>query len=223
MGLLGSENEDVAKALMKVQSVLAVLNGVQAIANILNKDSAFMLRLKQIRQMASTASTASDTVATTANSAAVGANTAATVVNTTAQKAWNIAKAVAKALLGDWTGLVLVGAVALGAYALATEDSTEELEKQSKATDKAKEAQNKFNDDLASSTGQLVGKYRLLQLEWKNLKSTAEKTQWIKDNATELKNLGLKVNDLKSAEDVFVRNTQNVVTALKARASAMAA
>lgn len=223
MGLLGTENKEVAQAIMKVQSVLAVLNGVQAIANILNKDSAFMLRLKQIRQMASTAATASDTVATTANSAAVGANTAATVVNTTAQKAWNIAKAVAKALLGDWTGLVLVGAVALGAYALATEDSTEELEKQSKATDKAKEAQNKFNDDLASSTGQLVGKYRLLQLEWKNLKSTAEKTQWIKDNATELKNLGLKVNDLKSAEDVFVRNTQNVVTALKARASAMAA
>lgn len=223
MGLLGSENEDVAKALMKVQSVLAVLNGVQAIANVLNKDSAFMLRLKQVRQMASTAATASDTVATTVNTAATGANTAATVVNTTAQKAWNVAKAVAKALLGDWTGLVLVGAVALGTYALATDDSTDSLEKQSKATDKAKEAQNKYNSDLASSTGQLIGKYKLLQNEWNNLKSTAEKTQWIKDNATEIRNLGLKVNDLKSAEDVFVNNTNNVVTALKARASAMAA
>jgi hypothetical protein len=40
-----------------------------------------------------------------------------------------MAKAVAKALLGDWTGLVLVGAVALGTYALATSDSTDELEK----------------------------------------------------------------------------------------------
>ena len=36
MGLLGQENEDVAKAIMKVQSVLAILNGVQAIANVLN-------------------------------------------------------------------------------------------------------------------------------------------------------------------------------------------
>lgn len=88
-----------------------------------------MLRLKQIRQTAATAATTSDTVATTANTVATGANTAATVVNTTAQKAWNVAKAVAKALLGDWTGLVLVGAVALGTYALATNDSTEELEK----------------------------------------------------------------------------------------------
>ena len=223
MGLLGTENEEVAKAIMKVQSVLAVLNGVQAIANVLNKDSALMLRLKQIRQIASTSSTAADTVATTVNTTAVGANTAATVVNTTAQKAWNVAKAVAKALLGDWTGLVLVGAVALGTYALATSDSTDELEKQSKATDKAKEAQNKYNSDLASSTGQLIGKYKLLQNEWKNLKNTAEKTQWLKDNQTEFKNLGLKVGDLKAAEDVFVNNTKNVVTALKARASAMAA
>lgn len=223
MGLLGSENEDVAKALMKVQSVLAVLNGVQAIANVLNKDSAFMLRLKQIRQMASTAATASDTVATTVNTAATSANSAATVVNTTAQKAWNVAKAVAKALLGDWTGLVLVGAVALGTYALATSDSKDELEKEAKAIDKVKEAQNKFNSDLASSTGQLIGKYKLLQNEWKNLKNTAEKTQWLKDNQTEFKNLGIKVGDLKAAEDVFVNNTQNVITALKARASAMAA
>lgn len=223
MGILGTENEEVAKAIMKVQSVLAVLNGVQAIANVLNKDSALMLRIKQIRQMASTATTASDTVATSANTVAVGANSAATVINTTAQKNWNVAKAVAKALLGDWTGLVLVGAVALGAYALATDDSTEELEKQAKATDKAKEAQNKFNSDVASSTGQLVGKFKLLQNEWKNLKSTAEKTQWISNNATEFKNLGLKVNDLKTAEDVFVNNTANVVTALKARAQAMAA
>lgn len=223
MGLLGTENEEVAQALMKVQSVLAVLNGVQAVANVLNKDSALMLRIQQIRQLAKTTATTSDTVATTLNTTAVGANTAATAINTTAQKSWNVAKAVAKALLGDWTGLVLVGAVALGTYALATSDSTDELEKQAKATNKAKEAQNKFNTDIANTTGQLVSKYKLLQNEWKNLKSVASKKQWIADNATEFKNLGLKVTDLKSAEDIFVNNTQKVVTALKARASAMAA
>ncbi len=223
MGLLGTENEDVAKALMKVQSVLAILNGVQAVANVLNKDSALMLRVQQIRMLAKTAATTSDSVATTLNTTAVGANTAATIVNTTAQNGWNVAKAVAKALLGDWTGLVLVGAVALGTYALATSDSTDELEKQAKATDKAKEAQNKYNDDLATSTGQLVAKFKLLQNEWKNLKTEADKKQWIKDNATEFRNLGLKVGDLKSAEDIFVNNTSNVITALKARASAMAA
>jgi len=55
------------------------------------------------------------------------------------------------------------------------------------------------------------------------LKTTGEKTQWIKNNATEFANLGLKVTDLKSAEDVFVNNTNNMVAALEARARAMAA
>lgn len=223
MGLLGTENEKVAQAIMKVQSVLAILNGVQAVANVLNKDSAFMLRLKQIRTAASTAATRGETTALGANTVAQALNSSTTKKGTLVQNAWNVAKAVSKALLGDFTGLVLVGAGALLTYALATDNSADKLDEQAKSADKAKEAMTKYKDDVASSTGQLVGKYKLLQNEWNNLKSVGEKTQWIKDNATEFKNLGVKVTDLKSAEDVFVNNTSNVITALKARASAMAA
>lgn len=223
MGVLGTENEKVAQAIMKVQSVLAILNGVQAVANVLNKDSALMLRLKQIRTAASTAATRGETAALGANTVAQAVNGATTKKGTLIQNAWNIAKAVSKALLGDFTGLVLVGAGALLTYALATDNSADKLDEQAKATDKAKEAMTKYKDDVASSTGTLVGKYKLLQNEWNNLKTVGEKTQWIKDNATEFKNLGVKVTDLKSAEDVFVNNTSNVITALKARASAMAA
>ena len=223
MGLLGTENEKVAQAIMKVQSVLAILNGVQAVANVLNKDSAFMLRLKQIRTAASTAATRTNTAALGANTVAEALNSSTTKKGTVIQNAWNVAKAVSKALLGDFTGLVLVGAGALLTYALATDNSADKLDEQAKSTDKAKEAMTKYNEDVASSTGNLVGKYKLLQNEWNNLKTVGEKTQWIKDNATEFKNLGVKVTDLKSAEDVFVNNTSSVITALKARASAMAA
>lgn len=223
MGLLGTENEKVAQAIMKVQSVLAILNGVQAVANVLNKDSAFMLRLKQIRTAASTAATRTNTAALGANTVAEALNSSTTKKGTVIQNAWNVAKAVSKALLGDFTGLVLVGAGALLTYALATDNSADKLDKQAKSTDKAKEAMTKYNEDVASSTGNLVGKYKLLQNEWNNLKTVGEKTEWIKNNATEFKNLGVKVTDLKSAEDVFVNNTSNVITALKARASAMAA
>ncbi len=38
--LFGSENEDVQKALLKVQAALAIVNGLQAVAATLNKDSA---------------------------------------------------------------------------------------------------------------------------------------------------------------------------------------
>ncbi|HEY9543683.1 hypothetical protein [Prevotella sp.] len=46
MGLLGTKNEDVERAILKVQSALGILNGVQSLANTLNKDSILMLKLK---------------------------------------------------------------------------------------------------------------------------------------------------------------------------------
>lgn len=118
MALFGSQNEDAAKAIQKVQGALAILNGVQAVANTLNKDSALMLKLKQIRLVATTAATGANTVATTAN-------TAATTANTIATKAWNVVKAVSKALMGDFSGLVIVGAAALATYAFATSSSSD--------------------------------------------------------------------------------------------------
>ena len=39
-GLFGQENEDVQKAILKVQSAMAIANGVQQIANLLQKESA---------------------------------------------------------------------------------------------------------------------------------------------------------------------------------------
>lgn len=49
MALFGSENEDVQKALLKVQGAVALLNGVQAIANMLQKESAAMTLLQTTR------------------------------------------------------------------------------------------------------------------------------------------------------------------------------
>lgn len=46
MGLFAEENEDLNKSLLKVQSAMALLNGVQEVANQLNKDSAAMIFLQ---------------------------------------------------------------------------------------------------------------------------------------------------------------------------------
>jgi hypothetical protein len=46
MGAFGGESEEVNEAILKVQSSLAILNGVQAVANTLNKDSALMVQLQ---------------------------------------------------------------------------------------------------------------------------------------------------------------------------------
>lgn len=223
MGLLGTENEKVTKAILQVQSAMSILNGIQSIANILNKDSVLIQKLKQIKIAATTAMTKGDTIATTANTVATTANTAATKANTIGQNAWNIAKAIGNALLGNFTGLALVAAAGLATYALATDKSTDSLEEQSKATDNVKEAQEKFNKAVADSVGSNVAKFELLRHAWNNLKSDAEKTEWLKNNKDAFEDLGLKVDDLVSAENVFNNNTGAVVESFMARAKAAAA
>lgn len=126
MALFGNENEDAVKAIKKVQGALALLNGVQQLANVLNKDSILILKAKQIQQAYNAASTIKQNVATAANTAAVAANTAVQRVATATQKAWNVTTAVSKALLGDISGLILVAAAGYTTYTLATSKSNSE-------------------------------------------------------------------------------------------------
>lgn len=62
-----------------------------------------------------------------------------------------------------------------------------------------------------------------MRREWLSLKTTAEKTKWIENNQSAMDGLGLSVNNLSDAENVFVSNTSRVVAALEARAKAEAA
>ena len=50
--LFGEENEDIQKAMMKVQAAMALVNGATALANTLNKDSALMVNLNAAAQRA---------------------------------------------------------------------------------------------------------------------------------------------------------------------------
>lgn len=85
-------------------------------------------------------------------------------------------------------------------------------------------------DNIAKELEETNGGYgdnivslKQLQQEWKNLKTTAEKNQWIKDNKSEFDKLGIAVNDVTDAENIFVNNTEAVVNALRLRAKAAAA
>ena len=219
MGMLGSENEDVQKAILKVQSAIGILNGVQAIANTLNKDSILMLKLKQFWESANAKTTVVATTATTANTVVTNANRIAT-------QAWNTVKAISKALLGDFTGLILVGAGALATYAMFTDDSTEADKKNADALkDQKSEAESladTLSKKLGTETANLTGKYLALRDGWKNCRNEHEKNEFISNNATAFKSLGLNITDVSSAENAFVANTNSVVQALNARAEAAA-
>ena len=221
MGTLGTENERLQQAMLKVQSVISVMNGVQQIANALNKDSILMLRLKQLWQTAnnaatieSTAETVKNTAATTANTAAGVANNSATKKGTIAQKAWNVTKAISKALLGDFTGLLIVGAGTLLTYALATGTSTEETDKQAEATKKAKEATDEFAKAVANGSSKQIAQIETLTTQYSSLHTEVERNDFINKHRKEIENLVGATDDLRGSWDKFVKDKDKIVAAL---------
>lgn len=227
LGMLGVENEKVQQTMLKVQSAIAMVNGVTAIANVLNKDSALMLRLKQIRMLANTAATKANavaestgTVATTAGTAATAANTVATTVNTAVRNKLNMAIAIGKALMGDWTGLVLVGAAALTTYAIATSGSTDKLEENANTVNYSKKVVKEYSEELGRTINKSVSRVKELSTEFRKLKDENSKTEWINRHKSELDSLGISVNDLINIDREFRDENSKVITALEDNAKA---
>lgn len=215
MGMFGAENKEVQQAILKVQSALGILSGVQAIANTLNKDSILMLKIKQIQELATAQ-------ATTVNSTATGVNTVATGANTAAMKIWNTVKAIGKALLGDFSGLLIVGAGALATYAIATSNSADAEKEHQDSLNKSAKTVSNYTTTLSNTFAQLMTDYTKLKAEWKTLSSAHQKNQWIKDNESKLNDLGISVSNINSVEEAFSKNTNIVVQGFIARAKAAA-
>lgn len=222
MALFGKENEKVNQILLKVQAAQGLLNGVTAIANLLNKDSVIMLKLKQVQMAINSATTKKDTVLTTANTVAQTANTVATKADTAAQTAWNTTKAIGNALLGNFSSLVLVGIGAVATYAIATSGATEEQKKLNDEVDKGAEAQKGYKKVMADTYASLMTSYEQLKKGWNSLKTNNEKNKWITDNKSKLEELDLSINKVADAEKVFNGNTSAVVASFIKRAKAAA-
>ena len=220
MGLFGTENENVQQAILRVQSALSILSGVQELSNALNKDSILVLKGQQIWEAIKAAVTKVDTAAIRENTNATGLNTLAQVASRLAQQAWNVVKAIGKALLGDFTGLLLVGAGALVTYTLATKKSAGEQDNLNQST---KAVSNTFANTYSNSLAQTMTKYQLLRKEFLSLKSEHQRIEWIKNNQSAFQELGLSVYSVTDAENVFINNTDRMVKAFKARAEAEAA
>lgn len=234
IALLGTENEDLQRAMLKVQSAIAVMNGVQQIANVLNKDSILMLKLKDFWSKATAKDIAKQTTATIANNAVTKASTVATNLNTVAeianttatkgstiaQNAWNVAKAIGKAMFGDFTGLLLVGVGALTTYALATSNSTEEQEKQTNSIGKTKDAVKEFASTVAQNCGKQITQLQALTTEYASLHTETEKNDFINKHRKEIEGVVGATDNLRAAWEKIVSKKDQIVAALIAIAKA---
>jgi hypothetical protein len=136
--LLGDNNEDLQKTMLKVESAIALTVGIQSIANALQKESALVLGLQ------STA-TAVQTGLQTAYTLAVGGTTGAL-------------KLLRLALISTGIGAIVVLIGSLIGYLASLEDNTESVT----------EAQDRFNKSLDRSNQLLKDNIKNIDAQSKN-------------------------------------------------------
>lgn len=239
MNLFGIENENVQQAILKVQSAMALLNGVQAIANTLNKDSALMLKLKAIGFGTNTAAQTANTVAETANTAATTANTTATGANaagktaqaaaTTANTAATTAATTAQlannaAVLANPYVLAAAAVAALTAGIVIWISSMDDSTDSQIALNAAIDAFNEAADSEMKKCAESINLFNKLKKTYDD--SGAKLTEFSKkliSNKEAQKKLGVTVKTVDDVHKLFANNTQAYQRAAIARASAMAA
>lgn len=213
--LLGGENENLQKTLVKVQSAMAIAQGIGGIKDL-------MEGFQQAKLAFNNATSGlkifrAETVLTTTTMEAAGTATAV------ATKGVNTFK---MALVKTGIGAIIVG---IG-YAIAKviehwDTLCEKLGFAKKKTDELSEAEKKLKertDRINSSVADQISKFNLLQSSWNNLSTDQERNQWITDNADAFSDLGLAIMDVASAQDVLVNKAAAVVNALTLQAEAAA-
>lgn len=128
-------------------------------------------------------------------------------------------KAVSKTMgKTGWLAVILLVVSAIAALVSWMKKTKEESE-EFKAT---LESTKNLHQQTGGEITKLVGKYQLLQAQFKNLKTEGEKKQWIKENADEFKELGIQIGNVNDAQKAFIENSQMVVEALRLQAEATA-
>lgn len=142
------------------------------------------------------------------------AKKALTAATNTLSAALGISTIAAKALMASLTLGLSVAITAVIAL----------IDKMKTESEKAKKAQEEFNQKVADAAKEPLAAYMALKKEYTSLTGTMkDKEKWIKSNADKFNDLGFQVNNAKDAEDVLVKNTEAFVQSCIAKAKAMAA
>ena len=197
LGLVGVESDKVQQAILKVQSAMAILNGVQAVANSFNKDSALLHAIKVVRLKATTAATNEATAAQIRNNLAVLANP-------------YVAAAAAVAALV--AGLVY--------WASTMEDTTQEQETLNAAVD----AFNEASEQQSNKLGEQLAVFEQLKKTYDESGGKTDiLTNKILNNKEAQRKLGVTLKTVDDVHRLFGKNSDNYIQASISRANALAA
>lgn len=198
-GMADKNSKAFQQTMQKLAAVETGFNTVIKITNALQKDSALMQGIMTIKTKLLVKETQNLTLA---------------------QKACNlVAKANPYLLIA--TAIAALIPIILGLSG-AFKKNADDVEESKKRVESFRKSMDDLKTSTASAVGDTVGKFQVLAKKWSELKTIAEKKQFIKDNATEFNNLGLQIGSVSDAEDIFVKNTGSVIAALESRAKAQA-
>lgn len=138
----------------------------------------------------------------------------------------SVIKQIVRSFLSWQTALVL-GLTALslfGGELIKLIKSIGAADKATMSLAKAQETVNKIYADADETYADTIVKYRVLREQWLNLSdSLDERTRFIEDNADAFTELGISIEDVNDAENIFVNNSAAVIRVLELRAKAAAA
>ncbi len=140
--LVGAENKELEKTMMKLQALMSIMMGMKQVENMLNKDSAVRVGLQVLAEKARLLFTRQTTAAIVQETAATQVNTVATQAGTVATEASN--KASKSTPWGLIIGLIVAAAVALWGYISAL---TKQSELQKAIADAQKEGAKAAMDE----------------------------------------------------------------------------
>lgn len=189
MAMFGAEGENVQKALLKVQSSMAVLNGIMAIQEVLQKTSkASLLITNTLRSIA--------VAITTQQTRAVAAEAAVTGTATIAQRALNAAMAANP--IGLLITLIVAAVAALTLWSNASDKASAEEVKANAEREKAAallkkqtEEMNRAAETIGKESSSYIGLIEKLRLTNANSKERRDLIKEINDQyGSTLKNLG---------------------------------
>ena len=204
---LQGENDKLVTAKNALAKVQEVVNGLEVAYEVLQKSSLLMLAVEDVKTWAVTKAK------TMLGLATEGA--------TTAQ--WSFNAAVAANPIGAFIEILVIAAGAIWAFCDALFGGDEELHKFVEDTDLMGQVISDLNDSVIKrtidNTEKTMESFNKLRKSYNELGDDMEKKkQWIDDNAKALDKLHLNVDGVTEADNIFIKETPNVIAALKLQA-----
>ena len=204
--LLGIDLGDNVEVIAKLQAAMAVTNGLTQIQTALQKESALMQGVAALQ--------------TQANAVAQALLAKNTKMATIAGEAFNaVAKSNPYVLIAS---AVIAAGTALVAFSKHNREAADAVKVNEDAMKRAESAANAYKNSMASTYADLMSKYDGLSRAWRSLADTHQKQEWINNNQKAFQDLGISINNIADAENVFEKNTAAVVSGFKRRAEAAA-